>query len=64
VTDPDWDRFGFVLSYNQCNLQCVVDLESLRDFTRLESDYYPRLASHYAEAIKEWYEARSTELSA
>jgi hypothetical protein len=33
----------------------------LRDFTRVQSDYYPDLASHYAEAISEWYEARLAE---
>jgi hypothetical protein len=56
VTDPSWNRFGFVLSANQCNLECGADLETLRDFTRVQSDYYPDLASHYAEAIEEWYE--------
>jgi hypothetical protein len=30
MTDLSWDRFGFVLSYNQCNLECGSDLESLR----------------------------------
>jgi hypothetical protein len=62
VTDPSWDRFGFVVSYNQCNLECGSDLESLRDFTRVSSDYYPELASHYSEAIQEWYGARLAEL--
>jgi hypothetical protein len=27
--DPSWNRFGFVLSYNQCNLECGADLETL-----------------------------------
>jgi hypothetical protein len=63
VTDPSWDRFGFVLSYNQCNLECGSDLESLHDFTRVSSDYYPELASHYAEAIEEWYGAHAAEVA-
>lgn len=60
--DPSWARFGFVLSSNQCNLECGAELETLRDFTRVSSDYYPDLASHYAEVIEEWYEARLEEL--
>jgi hypothetical protein len=64
ITEPGWAKFGFVLSSNQCNLECGADLETLRDFTRVESDYYPDLAFHYAEAIEEWYEARLAELSA
>lgn len=64
VSEPSWTRFGFVLSSNQCNLACGGDLEDLRDFTRVESDCYPDLASHYARAIEEWYEARLAELSA
>jgi hypothetical protein len=64
VSEPSWTRFGFVLSSNQCNLECGGDLEDLRDFTRVESDCYPDLASHYAKAIAEWYEARLAELSA
>jgi hypothetical protein len=53
-----------VLSSNQCSLDCGGDLVDLRDFTRVESDYYPDLASHYSQAIEEWYEARMAELSA
>jgi len=64
TTEPGWAKFGFVLSSNQRNLECGADLETLRDFTRVASDYYPDLASHYAEAIEEWYEARLAELSA
>jgi hypothetical protein len=51
--DPSWNRFGFVLSPNQCNLECGTDLETLRDFTSVSSDFYPDLASHYREAIEE-----------
>jgi hypothetical protein len=62
--ESSWAQFGFVLLYNQCNLECGSDLESLRNFTRVESDYYPDLASHYAEAIEEWYQTRLAERSA
>jgi hypothetical protein len=63
-SEPSWAQFGFVLLYNQCNLECGSDLEGLRDFTRVESDYYPDLASHYSQAIEEWYQARLAELAA
>jgi hypothetical protein len=63
LSEPSWNQFGFVLSSNQCNLECG-ELESLRDFTWVESDYYPDLASHYALTIAEWYEARLAEVSA
>jgi hypothetical protein len=63
-SEPSWAQFGFVLLYNQCNLECGSDLEGLRHFTRVESDYYPELASHYSQATEEWYEARLAELSA
>jgi hypothetical protein len=62
--EPSWGQFGFVLCWNQCNLECGADLDSLRDFTRVSSDYYSDLASHYAEAIEEWYEARLSEVPA
>jgi hypothetical protein len=64
VSEPSWNKFGFVLSSNQCNLECGADLESLRDFTRVKSDYYPDLGTHYTEAIEERYEGRLAELSA
>jgi hypothetical protein len=64
VSEPSWNKFGFVLSSNQCNLECGADLESLRDFTRVGSDYYPDLAAHYARAVEEWYEGRLREVSA
>jgi hypothetical protein len=60
-SEPSWAQFGFVLLHNQCNLECGSDLEGLRDFTRVESDYYPELASHYVSAIQEWYQARLAE---
>jgi hypothetical protein len=56
--DASWKRFGFVLSYNECNLECGTDLETLQDFTSVSSDFYPDLGSHYREAIEEWYLGR------
>jgi hypothetical protein len=53
--DLSWKRFGFVLSFNQCNLDCGTDLETLRAFTGISSDYYPDLASHYDQGMDEWY---------
>ena len=55
--EASWNQFGFVLSYNQCNLECGADLETLEDFTRVGSDFYPDLGLHYASSIAEWYEA-------
>jgi hypothetical protein len=62
--EPSWSQFGFVLLWNQGNLEYGDDLDALRDFTPVSSDYYPDLASHYAQAIEEWYEARLRELPA
>ena len=56
--EPSWDRFGFVLSFNQCNLECGADLEDLQNFTHVYSDQYPDLASHYSRKIAEWYAAQ------
>jgi hypothetical protein len=61
--EPEWRRFGFVLSFNETNLDCGADLETLEDFTRVSSDLYPKLGQHYAKAIGEWYRARATELA-
>jgi hypothetical protein len=54
-SDPEWRHFGFVLSLNQCNLDCGTDLETPRDFTSVSSDYYPGLASQHGQMIDEWY---------
>jgi hypothetical protein len=59
--DPSWNRFGFVLSYNESNLDCGTDLETLQDFTSVSSDFYPELGSHYREAMEEWYLGRERE---
>ena len=56
-----WNRFGFVLTYNQCNLEGGADLEDLKDFTSVSSDFYAALASHYRQVIEEWYAAREHE---
>jgi hypothetical protein len=52
---PEWERFGFVLSFNECNLDCGTDLETPRDFTSVGSDHYADLASHYRSVRDEWY---------
>lgn len=62
--EASWNRFGFVLSYNQCNLDCGAELETLEDFTRVSSDFYSDLGLHYASSIAEWYDARAAELPA
>ena len=46
------------------NLNCGADLETLRDFIRVESEYHSDLASDYTEAIEEWDDARLAELPA
>ena len=56
--DPSWGQFGFVLSFNQCNLECGAELEDLQGFTQVHSDQYPELASHYSRKIAEWYAAQ------
>jgi hypothetical protein len=56
--DPSWDQFGFVLSFNQCNLEYGAELEDLQGFTQVHSDQYPELASHYAGKIADWYAAQ------
>jgi hypothetical protein len=61
--DPNWHRFGFPLVYNECNLDGGADLETLRDFTRVSSDFYPDLAFHYSRVIDEWYSVREKLLS-
>jgi hypothetical protein len=62
-TEAEWKRFGFVLSFNETNLDCGADLETLEDFTRVSSDVYPELGKHYANTIDEWYQARAAELA-
>jgi len=60
----DQCKFGFILSFNQCNLECGTELSTLEDFTRVESGFYPELGLHYARVINEWYESRLTEFEA
>ena len=61
--EPEWRRFGFVLSFNETNLCCGADIETLEDFTRVGSDFYPELGQHYERAIDEWCQAREAELA-
>ena len=58
LTEPAWSRFGFILSFNESSLDCGADLDDLRDFTRLGSDYYPDLAEHYFRTVEDWYAGR------
>ena len=62
--EPEWRRFGFVLSFNETNLCCGADLETLEDFTSVGSDFYPELGQHYARAIDEWCQAHEAEPAA
>jgi hypothetical protein len=62
--EPEWERFGFVLSFNETNLCCGADIETLEDFTRVGSDFYPELGQHYVRAIGEWRQARVAEPAA
>jgi hypothetical protein len=61
--DPSWDRFGFVLSFNQCNLEWGAVLKDLQNFTQVYSDQYPDLASHYSRKIADWYKAQGADRS-
>jgi len=45
--EPEWGRFGFVLSFNETNLCCGADLETLEDFTSVGSDFYPELGKTF-----------------
>jgi hypothetical protein len=57
--NPDWHRFGFPLVYNEFNfLEGDADLETLRDFMSVDSDFYPELTLHYGRVINEWYSER------
>ena len=56
--DPNWHRFGFPLVFNECNLEAGSDLETLRDFTSVSSDFYADLAVHYSQVIDEWHALR------
>jgi hypothetical protein len=45
-------RFGFVLSFNQCNLECGAGpWKTSKIVTQVHSDQYPDLASHYSRKI-------------
>ena len=63
--DPNWHRFGFPLLCNEMNLEVDPNLEhldTLRDFTRVSSDFYPDLALHYSKVIDDWYFVRKREI--
>jgi hypothetical protein len=62
--EPSWNRFGFVLLYSQCSLDCGGHLKDQKDFISVSSDYYGGLASHYRQVTEEWYVAREHEIGA
>jgi len=59
--DPKWHRFGFPLLYNEMNFEADPNLESLREFTTVSSDFYPDLEAHYGKVIGDWYSVRKRE---
>lgn len=61
LSDPEWSRFGFVLSFNLYNLDGGSYLEDLENFTRVTSDVYPQLGKRYSRVIAEWYAAQLAE---
>src|SRR5438132_6385176 len=54
-------RISIVLSFNQTDLDCGADLETLQNFTSVEADFYQGLSEHYAKVISDWYEASLTD---
>ena len=63
--DPTWHRFGFPLVYNEFNLDGspnLEHLESLRDFMRIRSDFYPDVTLHYRRVVDDWLSVRKWEL--
>lgn len=60
-SEPKWNRFGFIVSFNECTLDCGADLKSCSDFTRVVSDVYPDLWSHYRKVLEGWFKARMAE---
>ena len=61
LMNPEWNQFGFVLSFNLYNLDGGSYLEDLENFTRVTSDTYPELGKHYSRVIAEWYAAQLAE---
>ena len=60
---PDAHTLPF--TSNELNLDGSPDLElleSLRDFTRVSSDFYPDLALHYSKVIDDWHSVRKREI--
>lgn len=55
---------GLALGYNDVNLDCGVDLETLYDFTSVSSDIYHQLSNHYHQVYGDWYEEKLAEREA
>jgi hypothetical protein len=48
VSEPEWLRHGWVLSLNESNRTLDnSDPQPYRDFTRVNSEFYPELSEHY-----------------
>jgi hypothetical protein len=56
--DANWHRFGFPLVFNEFHFETDRDLDALRDFTRVSSDFYPDLERHYGQVIIDWHAFR------
>jgi hypothetical protein len=58
AADDEWLVHGWVLSINECNRACGDgDPEPYRDFTRVSSEFYPELSTHYERLFDRWVEA-------
>ena len=51
---------GLPLGWNNNSLDCSGgDAAELRDFTRVESSFYPELSAHYENVYDDWVEERT-----
>jgi hypothetical protein len=58
AADEEWLVHGWVLCFNECNRACSDgDPEPYRDFTRVSSEFYPQLSTHYERLFERWVEA-------
>jgi hypothetical protein len=56
--DREWLVHGWVLSINEGNRVCGdSDPEEYRHFTRVSSEFYPGLSTHYDRLFERWVEA-------
>src|SRR6516225_10701410 len=58
VSEREWLRHGWVLSLNESNRTLDNgDPEPYRDFTRVSSEFYPELSTHYERLFDRWTQA-------